>query len=676
MKKALIFIASLALLVSCAKTVELDEGRKAGSSTELTLRTIANPTKSIVEGTIVPENNIIGLLPNFKKDGGAPYDDKELDVLPFGYDPNTRSWHGVTIQKIRTKGILDELVDNSLTPCPYYWPVGDRISMDYTAFSCSYLSSSTVTALKYYIAKKMSELQSANGPSVMDYIEDLDELEGLVKNYLRVRTFPFNRNRLDVDYEFQLLNLLGMALLEGLDSPILYSEMVGIVLALCAVADVPTGLDDLDNRPISLQDAEDIINALATGSDPDALLERYANLYPNTYAFVSDYVKAEKILNREEPGIKIDPGHTDPVHYSKKNSKENLTQARLEEVVNHAYWLFFRQLPKVSKYVQDDLMFASGSNIKSGSGGSIQATFNHAKAWVKVVVNNQSSSDILVSEIAFKDVNTGGTLIIDNSKSEFEAYWDFSNMYPYKYEPQEPESDEIGISFEPYNTTTLDGVAPASPALYSAPKAGKLQKSKSKPGALSVGLIPDVYMAPSGCYGPALDITRKMNEVEVVDSIPGLTTQEHYLEFKYLSGDQPFNTQVAANLGGAMFPAQEPGIIGLAYYSWDGTETESEGTNKIQKMEMASAVKDLDNAFSKNSLHQVTLNLPRLYWEMGKVYIYVINISDNEITINPVVSPWENYENNPIVAPEETGIVSKDPTEDFGSGDTSGWFAN
>ena len=667
MKKPLFIIASLALLVSCAKTVEVNsDGKKNGE--ELTLSTIANPTRTIAEGTEVPTNNIIGLLPNFKKDGGAPYSN-EYKVLPFGYDSDAHCWHGVTMKSAKTKGILDELVEYSLTPYPHYWPAGDRISMDYTAFSCSYLSSSTVAALKYYIAKKMSELQSANGPSVMDYIEDLDELEGLAKNYLRVRTYPYDRNRLDVDYEFQLLNLLGMALLEGLDSPILYSEMVGIVLALCAVSDVPTGLNDLDNRPISMQDAEDIINALASGSDLDALLQQYADLYPDTYEFVIDYVKAEKILNGEEPDIKIDPGQMDPVQNKTKSVAVGPSPERIEEVVNHAYWLFLNQLPKVSKYVQDDLMYAHDRNIKSGANGSIQAKFNHAKAWVKVVVNNQSNSDILVSGIAFKDVNTGGTLIIDNSRSEFEAYWDFSNMYP--YEPQEPESNEIGASFEPYNAVTLEGSG--VPAPTAATKAGMV--GGAKPGALSVGLIPDVYMVPSGCYGPALNITRRQVEV-AAGSVESPEGPKHYLQFEYLSGDQPFNTQVAANLGGAMFPAQEPGIISLAYYSWDGAETEPYGNYTIQNLEMASSAKALDDILKKSDLRQVTLNLPRLYWEMGKIYIYVINISDNEITINPVVAPWENYEHNPIVVPEETGPRSKDPIEGLTGGDTDGWFAN
>ena len=671
MKKISLILLTLLFLWACSKTTEINNEKIDESDVELTLSTIANPTKTIAEGAQVPKNNIIGMLPNFKKDGGIPYSD-ELKVLPFGFDSDANCWRGITMKHhAQTKGILDELVEYNLTSYPFYWPAGDRISLDYTAFSCSYLSSSTVEALKYYIAGKMSELQNTKGSSVMDYLEDLDELEGFVKNYLRVRTYPYDRNRLDVDYEFQILNLLGMALLEGLDSPVLYPEMVGIVLALCAVSDVPTGLDDLDSRPISMQDAEHIINALATGQDPDALLQEYANLYPDTYAFVMDYIEAEKILTEVE--IHVEPGQSDPVLKPTKAAAGGLSPERLQEVVNHAYWLFLNQLPKVSKYVQDDLMYAYDRNIKSGANGSVQAKFNHAKAWVKVVVNNQSSSDILVAEIAFKDVHTGGTLIIDNSKSEFEAYWDYSNMYPYEYVPQEPEQNEVGVVFESYNNITLDGSAPSNPSLAS--KASKLQKGQSKPKALSTGLIPDVYMAPSGCYGPALNITRKQEAV-VVDSLSSSGTLKHYLQFEYLSGDQPFDTQVASNLGGAMFPAQEPGIIGLAYYSWDGAETESAGTHTIQNLEMASSVKTLEQTFKKSNLHQVTLNLPRLYWEMGKVYIYVINISDNEITINPVVSPWENYEHNPIVAPEETGPMSKEPTEDFGSGNTDGWFAN
>lgn len=679
MKKTLIFIASLALLVSCAKTVEIDS-EKGGHAEELILSTIANPTRAIAEGTTVPTNNIIGMLPNFKKDGGAPYNNT-IEVLPFGYDPNAYCWRGMA--PLQTKGLIDELIASCYTPSPIYWPAGDRISLDYTAYSCSNLSSSLLEAAKIYVKKKLGEMGT-------QLLTEYGEYTELVNYFLRVRPFPYNFNRLDVDYENTVLNLLSFALLSYFESPLLDPVMVDIFLALCVLSDVETGLD-IDNDPIALSDIETLVASLidAISSDDETAiqssLQPYMERYPTTVQFITDYIKAEKTSTTKQ--IISDDEHSKPV--LNKKAYEDITPERLAEVVNHAYWIFLTRLPQISKYFQDDLMYAHGRNLQNNGHSAIQATFNHAKAWVKVVVNNQSKNDIFVSGIAFKNINTSGTLIIDNSRSEFEAYWDFSNMYPFT--PENPEDGSTGVGFQSYYPATLDGQSESSISKAAASKSNALPEGplndifdkETQQLLFSTGLIPDLYFVPSGCYGPAKSVERRTTAPQSVAATKSVTPViSHYLQFEYLNGDQPFDKSLAANLGGAMFPAQESGAIQLAYYSLGNDEevpykkTIDKGQTTLQNLEMSRWAVSMKEQLKNSDMHQVSLNLPRQYWEMGKVYIYVINISDSEITINPIVVPWENDEDNPIIAPEETGMRSKDATETFGNAGTDGWFGN
>lgn len=683
MKKILILLAGLSLLASCAQNIEAgdegktDPGKKPVQSTsELTLKTYANLTRAIAEGSEMPENNVIGLYPNFMQDGKS-IDPFDTTVTTFGYDETIKSWRGMA-PVVQTKGLLDLIIADCFTWSPLYWPGGDRITMDYTSFASSNLSGTLAQAVRIFICKKMIEMGASN-----DFIEqtlaDVDPFIAIAENFLKAKPMPYNPNRLDVDYEFAVLNLMGMALLSNLDGPVLDPVMVDIILALCVVADVPTGLD-VDDKPLTLADVDRLLNAIIN-EDEEGLMEYYMTNYPTTAAFIKDYIEAAKQLRTIN--LRDTKAVLGKQHYTRG------LPAELQKVVNHAYWLFLNQLPKVSKYVQDDLMYSYGRSLRNSNGGAIQAVFNHAKAWVKVVVNNQTHNDIFVSGIGFEDVNTGGTLVIDNSKSKFEAYWDFSNRKPYG--PVEPEESEYGLGFEPYSPTTLNGT---KSMVAKSEKKGKSEEEIKIPAEvkamLSVGLIPDLYLVPSGCYGPALNIEGFKGEDEeivepgiVVDSVVAdvvnnalpeeIPYHTYYgLRSTYLSADQPFDPVVAANLGGAMFPAQEPGMINLQYFSWDKLPSTSKGKYTVQEIEMARTVGTLNRTSLQP--HTVTLNLPRLTWEMGKAYIYVITIYDNEIIINPTVLDWEDAVK--IFAPEETGIRSKDPIEGFAQGSTDGWFEN
>lgn len=696
MKKVLILFAGLALLVSCTKNIEAgdegktDPGKKPVQSTsELTLKTYANLTRAIAEGSEMPENNVIGLYPNFMQDGKS-IDPFDTTVTTFGYDETIKSWRGMA--PVKTKGLLDLIIADCFTWSPLYWPGGDRITMDYTSFASSNLSGTLAQAVRIFICKKMIEM-GKNEYEIQEMLDDVNPYIAVAENFLKAKPMPYNSNRLDVDYEFAVLNLMGMILLENLDSPVLDRIMVGVVLGLCVLADVPTGLD-IDDDPLTLADVDNLINAIMSGSGPiGQVLQPYLERYPKTVEFVVYYVEAEKLLTQNpyiEDKIEDKPVLGKQAYTPVRTAK--LTAAQ-QKAVNHAYWLFLNQLPKVSKYVQDDLMYSYGRSLRNSNGGAIQAVFNHAKAWVKVVVNNQTHNDIFVSGIGFEDVNTGGTLVIDNSKSKFEAYWDFSNRKPYG--PVGPEESEYGLGFEAYSPTTLNGT---KSMVAKSEKKGKSEEEIKIPAEvkamLSVGLIPDLYLVPSGCYGPALSIEEfkaeeESGEPEIsVDPLvpsgpvtaysPGVEIPYpvfYGLRSTYLNSDQPFDPKVAANLGGAMFPAQEPGMINLQYFSWNKLESESNGKHTVQEIEMGRAVEALDRTSLQPNT--VTLNLPRLTWEMGKAYIYVITIYDNEIIINPNVTvlSWEDA--TKIFAPEETGIRSKDPIEGFEEGEsTENWFGN
>lgn len=695
MKKILILLAGLSLLASCAQNIEAgdegktDPGKKPVQSTsELTLKTYANLTRAIAEGSEMPENNVIGLYPNFMQDGKS-IDPFDTTVTTFGYDETIKSWRGMA-PVVQTKGLLDLIIADCFTWSPLYWPGGDRITMDYTSFASSNLSGTLAQAVRIFICKKMIEMGAPND-DIKQTLAEVDPYIAIAENFLKAKPMPYNPNRLDVDYEFAVLNLMGMILLENLNSPVLDRIMVGVVLGLCVLADVPTDLD-IDDDPLTLADVDNLINAIMSGSGPiGQVLQPYLERYPKTVEFVVDYVEAEKLLTQKpyiEDKIEDKPVLGKQAYTPVRTAK--LTAAQ-QKAVNHAYWLFLNQLSKVSKYVQDDLMYSYGRSLRNSNGGAIQAVFNHAKAWVKVVVNNQTHNDIFVSGIGFEDVNTGGTLVIDNSKSKFEAYWDFSSRKPYS--PVGPEESEYGLGFEPYSPTTLNGT---KSMVAISEKKGKSEEEIKIPAEvkamLSVGLIPDLYLVPSGCYGPALNIEGFKGEDEeivepgiVVDSVVAdvvnnalpqeIPYHTYYgLRSTYLNSDQPFDPKVAANLGGAMFPAQEPGMINLQYFSWDKLPSTSKGKYTVQEIEMGRAVEALDRTSLQPNT--VTLNLPRLTWEMGKAYIYVITIYDNEIIINPNVTvlSWEDA--TKIFAPEETGIRSKDPIEGFAQGSTDGWFEN
>lgn len=668
MKKTFFLLTAMTVFVSCVDVVETSEGGENVPPQELTLSTMANQTRAIAEGAQVPTGNVIGLFTNFYSDVNSREYSNYNGIRNFGYDYNKKVWRGANsvqslsqaLQNLSNANtnyscLLDELLANFYASTPFYWPAGENINMDYTAYSCSNLVSLAGQMLNLYFSDELAGLGG--------------DISGMLEDYVTLNPTRVNPNRMDIGYNFSAFNYLPIAMEYAFNGAYIEPEAIAVILALCALTNTPTGFQGVD---IHLEDLHSLIMEYLPNGQLDmdkieALISDKTGLrnlledkvkefnLDEIFTFVQDYDDAYRQLKNESI---IDSG------------KENLLpQERVEEVMSKAYWIFMTRVPLISKYLQDDLMYAYDRNLRNDAKGTIKATFNHAKAWVKVVVNNQTNKDIFVSGIAFNDVKTSGTLIVDNSRSEFEAYWDFTKPI----HQQQPDLHDTNVDyFESYEAINLDGES--QPGSNDKPNEAKPSNAKDRKGKQRqkesvLGFIPDMYYVPAGCYGPA-------NNIAPIDFHPSndASSPKHGLRFDFLSGDQSFDASVANNLGGAMFPAQEPGKIAIAYYAWDGkNQPESNGAYVSHTLEMGSTAQEWDKYFVKDNLHEVELNLPRLRWEMGKVYIYVINISDSEITINPTVTEWKNSEYNPIIVPEESGMRSGDPTEIFGNGDTSGW---
>lgn len=740
MKKALILISALSLLMSCAQNLDIEGGdptdpgkNPTGTKSELTISTMSNPTRAIIKDKKVPGDNFIGMLPRFFSETVESDYESYNQMMTFGYDAERSVWRGITRapSPLMSKGLLDEVQDEVFVFNPFYWPGGDHVAMDYVAFSYYNLRETLLQALKYYGGLTL--------PSDVRAIADL-----VMDAYPMI----YNENRVDVWYQNTVLNLLSYALTMSFQSPVLDPYVVVTVLALSAVYEIPTGFEENGETPmVTLADVKTlmpylveaiakarekekepvILNPAAEASAPASGGEGGEAADPATQeeeeiseevkavlmkfkgaaSFVKDYVKATRVI---EKGLTLEDA--------------GLTETAFRDAVNTAYYIFMKNLPLVSEKVQDDLLYSNGRSLKN-SGGPIQVTFNHAKAWVKVLVNNQTDNDIFISSLAFDKVKTGGALVMDNSKSGFEAYWDFSGNRPEKpeEEPEEPEETEIGLTFESYESTTLDGTsvnvlnsqAPAANQA-TANTDGKMakeasdnpldrlnisQEAKEELAKLfTMGLIADTYLAPAGCYGPAekielTGVADKDSEVaerraKRMDGDEAVTEPSRLL-LHCLSGSNPVDDKVvglAANLGGAMFPAQEPGTITLTYYPVlrdkkaiairqgdsayaPGEEITHDGY-VVRDFEMGSTISYLYDNLRESDLQTVTLNLPRQNWKMGKAYIYVITITNNEITINGVLE--KEWEEVVVTHPAETGLYSKDPTEEFEKGNTEGWF--
>ena len=669
MKKVLLLFAAAALLVSCTKNIDIvdEEGKDPGknpsqSTTELTLQTIANPTRAIAEGTEVPKDNFIGFMPNFHSDIAGSNFDEYNRVVRFGYDRSINAWRGVA-EGVDVKGLIDDYQRRYFVINPFYWPGGDRVVMDYVSYSYNNILDVLLSTLKNGYGLDVSML----GEAAYSYIDMV--LAALPQKY--------NANRMDLWYQNKVLNVLGYALVASFlsnDSPILHPYSVAAVLVLSALIDeVETlGVDGQIN-PADIDEVIEFFMSDHKGKTEEEILETPPfNKIKGAYEFIRDYYEAYQIITHKITFTDSD-----------------LTKDRLAEVVNQGYWFFMNNLSKVSKYIQDDLMYAYDKNLKNTSGGKIQAKYNHAKSWVKVVVNNLSADkDILVSGIAFEDVKTGGSLVIDNSKTSFETYWDFDALQPRHDDPYGGDGTGGGMMvFDPYKTTTLDGEAVSTKAYTKKGQAGSgikirkdlefLQEGALKALVMDTVFVPDVYLVPAGCYGPALSITgwEGISEASTdsvaqaesgVGPVSALTPAAgaYSLNFKFLSGESPFDMRVADNLGGAMFPAQEPGKLNIAYFSWEnGRHSTGFGFNESEK-DILYDMLELSKYFNDNSdkvvLHQATLNLPRKTWQMGKVYIYVISIADNEITIDACIEKdWEPEIVTPSYGPDVPGYIDR-----------------
>lgn len=679
MKKVLLLFAAAALLVSCTKNIDIvdEEGKDPGknptqSTTELKLQTIANPTRAIAEGTEVPKDNFIGFMPNFYSDIAGSNFDEYNRFVRFGYDESINAWRGVAEGVAKdVKGLIDDYQRKYFVINPFYWPGGDRVVMDYVSYSYNNILDVLLSTLRNGYGLDVSML----GKDAYSYIDMV--LAALPQKY--------NANRMDLWYQNKVLNVLGYALVASFlsnDSPIVHPYSVAAVLVLSALIGETLGVDGQIN-PDDIDAVIDFFMSDYKDKTEEEILATYPfNKIKGAYEFIRDYYLAYEIVTHKSTFTGSD-----------------LTKERFTEVVNQGYWFFMNNLSKVSKYIQDDLMYAYDKNLKNTSGGKIQAKYNHAKSWVKVVVNNLSADkDILVSGIAFEEVKTGGSLVIDNSKTSFETYWDFDALQPEHIDPYGGGETGGGmVVFEPYEPTTLNGEAVSTKA--NTKKVGQagsgnkfskdlkfLQEGALKALAMDTVFIPDVYFAPAGCYGPALSINgpdsapaaeeihsgsvvaKNGEDSEAAEPAIDTTAAEEVvavsgwqsLNFTYLLGDKPFETRVADNVGGAMFPAQEPGKLNIAYFTWE--KMPSDRSSDDHEVTLGYNMVDLLEYYNANSdkvvLHQATLNLPRRTWQMGKVYIYVISIADNEITIDACIEKdWEPEIVTPSYGPDIPGNI-------------------
>ena len=288
------------------------------------------------------------------------------------------------------------------------------------------------------------------------------------------------------------------------------------------------------------------------------------------------------ILNTDETKEEFLDKYEAACHAIENNEQPDL------DIVNRACWLNMNYSPALFKYLQDDLLYAYGRNVKNEDGGNIRAVFDHAKSWIKVIINNKTDYDLYVSNITFTDIKMAGNLTLDNSKAVFDVYWDFSE---------------------------------ATPATK--------RKAESR-----AGLIPDAFFVPSGCFGPAESVVRWSDN-----------TGLRGLECTYARSDvdDGRELELSQRLGGAMFPNQEPGVIDISYLMWPHSEEGFEKTEQsnIQHIEMGQTLRYLKHGLAEENERHISLNLPRKYWKMGKVYIYLITISDNEITVDPTERNWD-----------------------------------
>ncbi len=705
MKKVLLLFAAATLLVSCAKTIDIvDEKDKPTDPSqdpvkELTLNTYANLTRAIAEGTRVPTDNFIGLLPRFFSEtetekSGTDFEGSN-NLTQFGYDSRRDVWAGLSkfkpnpmdttglSESLETKGLIEDFQKNNFNFNPFYWPGGDRVALDYVAYSYCNLLKMLISVVDHYLSPLALEGQSVTSAPVVFEILD----------YLAVADpYPVNANRLDIWYQYTIMNALSYALnFAFTDGAVIDPIALGIIVALDKIVEdaqnvnplismenldmlVKTVLPDIMKKiaergkePEEAKAEEDktILKSKAASSKledeiPKELLELLGQSTVDAVQFVVDYVYAYEKM-------------------TKNKGNDKLTDDEVKEIMNEAYFIFLTKCAAISKYIQDDLLYAHDRSVKNND-GSVKAVFNHAKSWVKVIVNNKSKkNDLFVAGVAFEDVHTGGTLVIDNSKSTPETYWDFTakrqSSHEYDYydnESSDEPGDEnsFGISFDPYEqagtiTKAASSGAADSPlgdetmqmliGLAEEMDLGLDEKDVKEivKTLFGSGLIPDTYYVPAECYGPA----------ERIDTIS--VDGGKALKFTCLNSSNPISDVLglANNLGGVMFPAQQPGQIKISYYSWEN-EHQMRGTsgtksNKtLDTLEMFSSLKYLDKKLDNESLHVVSLNLPRTPWKMGKEYIYVINISDNELTIDVTEQDWEVEPVTPFNGPDVPGGTS------------------
>ena len=484
MTKKTLFLFTALALSSCAKMIELYD--EDFSTKEFSISPVANLTKTIAEGTAIPDSNIIAFLPLFYSISHGPDGEQTSPILYFSKDEASSLWLGsnITWGTPSHKSAASENIwmQPTITRTPHYWP-GKYPFMDYVAFSCDR------NVRNAYLPEKRNALAITIPYRTRWILPSLNENPALTHPDLIKRLIPFDSS-------------IG----EGFSSS-------------------------------------------------------YAH-YLYEYQACGDEAKAD-----------------------------SLNSGFFQDILFRAAHLNMTKSSSLYKYCQDDLMYAYGSGIRKGTNGNITASFHHAEAWVKVIVKNDTDQDIYVKGISFNNVNLDGTLTLDHSKSEFEAYWEY------------PEIDESESHVTPVPNKAASGAS------------------------RRIGIIPDSFLIPAHSYGPFESIGTALSDEKVTA-----------LEFKYLPSSTDENAAVsslAPKLAGAMFPSeQKPGALVISYVSYPTSVFSQETTGEITHKIGTDNLKTL--ALNTTTPSEVTLNLDRQFWLMGRKYIYVITISDDdEISITP-----------------------------------------
>ena len=534
-------------MLACTKVSQTYESGK-NDSEEILLSTLASPsTKSIIEDSSIPVDNVIQMQPHFYADNGSDYGDGEV----WSFMNQDGLWRGALIENNGWfRGIYDPFFgeDFMVRSNPLYWPSEDRIKLDFIAYSTN------------------------------------------VRNMDSVKDGSKETNQLDIDYSDGLSSNLDEE--ENYPSVNLLRKMFRFLEMRGRLEEIQN--EYLENLPV------------------DTFLVKLGNAY-------------EKIANESIIPIEPEPEVLDSasVEPAKPVIEEPTEYLQYNREINTAYYLYMKYYPEYCKYLQDDLLYSFGRNI-SKDNGVIGANFKHAKAWVKIIVKNYTDHNIMFNGAFFVNTHANGSLHLDNSKQLPDAYWTFNEEDP-------------GVIW------TVDTLV-------------RKRKAKEEMNEAGMCRITERFFVPAHCVGPFKPESLNLVQDEMADDSSRVCS---YINCEYYDIDKDgdeYLKELPFALSGSLFPAQEPGILRINYQVAERKVVSREyPKDKVYNGKSRGDGIDMTEAFRVQYYQPNTLmsiNLPRHTWQMGRQYIYVISITDNEVTVSPYTEPWDDEKEVIISEPD------------------------